>query len=151
MNKTILEENIVQLTENCKNIVKNYINSLIEDKDFCDYNWRNEYAFIDNLSEYKSLIRLESEKDFKIYIHPSLENNVFYFKIIPYDLSFNFDLNNNSIKFDGYIYCEYNQKLEKNEYNSQYESIRERLLNKNLELVKTEKFHDIELFLYSLD
>ena len=45
---------------------------MIEDKNFDDYSWKNEYAYIDNLSEYENIIRLESENDFIVYIHPFL-------------------------------------------------------------------------------
>lgn len=41
---------------------------MIEDKNFDDYSWKNEYAYIDNLSEYENIIRLESENDFIVYI-----------------------------------------------------------------------------------
>jgi hypothetical protein len=112
MKNTLLPNILDEIKEKCKNIVKEHILYMIEDKNYDNYIWKNEYVYIDNFSEYENLIRLESENDFVVYIHPFL-NNTFYFKVVLSNLIENIDFNDNSFKFDDFIYRENNQEIEK--------------------------------------
>lgn len=69
-------------------------------------------------------------------------NNSLYFKAVSFNLIEKINFNNNIFLF----YCEnkYNNKIENNNFNS----IRECLLYKELDIVKTEKIYDTEFLLY---
>jgi len=108
MKNILLPDILNEVKEKCKNMVKEHILYMIEDKNFDDYTWKNEYVYIDNFSEYESLIRLKLENNFEIYISDFF-NNALYFKVVPSNLIEKIDFNDNCFKFDGYIYCENNK------------------------------------------
>jgi hypothetical protein len=143
--KNILSPDIFnELKQKCKNMVKDHINYIIKNQFQEDCIWMNEYFYIDSISIYINRIRLELESDFEIYIHDSF-NNALYFKVVPSNLIEKINFNDKSFKFDGYIYYESNKEMQK----STFKSILEGILYKELEHIKTEKFYDDELLLFS--